>query len=380
MKLGILLAGLALPAMGMAQQAYTVKGDLTGAAPGAKAYLDRRVNGEAFLDSAVIKNGHFEFTGTVKSPYLVMLAVDHNGAGLSNHGMDMDRHLFYLEKGTITITGKDNISDAVITGAPVNKEFDRYKLFISAYDTAMAGINKEYGASTEAQRNDTVFMNGLNARFHEAIGAKKKLQRQFIQENPGSFFSIVALKELAVMNSMNLAEITPLFSGLSADLRKSPAGEEFSNAMETERRLGIGAEAPDFTQNDINDRPVKLSDFRGKYVLLDFWASWCGPCRAENPNVVAAYKKFHDKNFEVLSVSLDQPGKKAAWLAAIEKDGLQNFTHVSDLKYWDNAVARQYGVRGVPTNYLIAPDGRIVGKNLRGDQLDKKLTELIANR
>ena len=375
----MLLAGLAIPAMSMAQQAYTLKGNLSNTAPGAKAYLDRRVNGEAFLDSAVLKNGHFEFKGTVKSPYLVMLTVDHEGTGLTNHGMDMDKHLLYLEKGTITITGTDNISDAVITGAPVNKEFDSYKLFISAYDTAMAGINKDYGASTEAQRNDTVFMNGLNARFHEAISTKKQLQRRFILANPGSFFSIVALKELAVMNGMNLAEVTPLFNGLTADLRKSPAGEEFNNAMETEKRLGIGAEAPDFTQNDINNRPVKLSDFRGKYVLLDFWASWCGPCRAENPNVVAAYKKFHDKNFEVLSVSLDQPGKKAAWLAAIEKDGLQNFTHVSDLKYWDNAVARQYGVRGVPTNYLIAPDGKIVGKNLRGDQLDKKLTALIAN-
>lgn len=379
MKIGMLIAGLALPVMSFAQQAYTLKGQLGKVEPGAKAYLDRRVNGETFLDSAVLKNGRFEFKGTLQSPYLAMLVVDHKGTGFASQGMDGDRRLLYLDNTTFTITGKANISDAVITGSPVNKEHDRYKAFIAAYDSAMAGINKDFGAATDAQRRDTVFTNGLNTRFHAAIDEKKALQRRFISENPNSFFSIVALKELSVMNNMNLKELTPMYDGLSAALKKSPAGKEFYQSMETEKALGIGAPAPDFTQNDIHDKPVKLSDFKGKYVLLDFWASWCGPCRAENPHVVAAYKKFHDKNFMVLSVSLDQAGKKDAWLGAIEKDGLQDFVHVSDLKYWDNAVARQYGVRGVPTNYLIAPDGKIIAKNLRGEQLDQQLTKLIAN-
>ncbi|MFY0255440.1 redoxin domain-containing protein [Chitinophaga sp. 30R24] len=380
MRTGIFLAGLLLPAMSFAQQAFTIKGNIQHLEPGAKVYLDRRENGEAFLDSAVVKNGSFELKGTVKSPLMVMLMVDHKGTGFMIQGPDVDRCLFYLEKGTLTFTGKDNISDAVITGGPINKEHDRFKQYISAYDSLMVGINNDFGAATEEQRNDTAFIGKLNVRFHAAVDKRKALEKQFIQENPNSFFSIVALKELAVMNDMNLAEVGPLFSGLSDALKKSPAGVEFNQTMEVERALGIGATAPDFTQNDIHDQPVKLSDFRGKYVLLDFWASWCAPCRAENPNVVAAYKKFKDKNFIVLSVSLDQAGKKAAWLGAIEKDGLQDFVHVSDLKYWDNAVARKYGVRGVPTNYLIAPDGKIVAKNLRGDQLDQQLTTLMGNK
>jgi peroxiredoxin len=200
---------------------------------------------------------------------------------------------------------------------------------------------------------------------------------KFVKENPNSFFSIVALKELSVHNNMNLTILEPMYNGLTPELRNSPAGKEFAASMEKERNLAIGSMAPDFTQNDINDKPVKLSDFRGKYVLLDFWASWCGPCRQENPVVVKAFNKYKDKNFTVLSVSLDQPGKKDQWLAAIKKDGLEGWTHVSDLKYWSNAVVALYGVRGVPTNFLIDPAGKIVGRNLRGELLEQKLAALL---
>ncbi len=151
---------------------------------------------------------------------------------------------------------------------------------------------------------------------------------------------------------------------------------EFAKTIDAARATSLGAMAPDFTQNDVNDKPVKLSDFKGKYVLVDFWASWCGPCRGENPNVVKAFNAYKDKNFTVLGVSLDQPGKKDAWLAAIAADGL-TWTQVSDLKFWDNAVAKQYGIRSIPQNFLIDPSGKIVGKNLRGADLDKKLEELL---
>lgn len=138
----------------------------------------------------------------------------------------------------------------------------------------------------------------------------------------------------------------------------------------------VGVMAMDFTQTDTAGVPVSLSSFRGKYVLIDFWASWCGPCRVENPNVVAAYQKYHDKGFDIIGVSLDRPNDKDKWLKAIYDDNL-TWTHVSDLKFWDNEVSRMYGVRAIPQNYLIDPQGKIVAKNLRGKALHDKLEELL---
>ena len=377
MRNWIMAAALSLPVVGFAQNTFTLKGKIGNLNAPAKVYLDRRVNGESFLDSAILKNGEFAITAPINEPYMAMLMLDHEGKGDIHAGGENDNRLLYLDKGVITITSADSVSKGAITGSVINAEYDRYKLYISAYDSCMADINKDYGAATEAQLKDTMFAKLLDARFHQAIKVRGILQQNFILENPNSFFSVVALKEIAVRTSMNLALVEPIYNGLSETVRNSPIGRQFKESMENERRLAIGSVAPDFTQNDVNGKPVKLSDFRGKYVLLDFWASWCGPCRGESPYVLAAYKTYHPKNFNVLSVSLDKAGSKAAWLAAIQKDGVQAFTHVSDLKYWDNAVAHMYGITAVPSNFLINPEGKIIARNLRGENLEKQLAVLI---
>jgi peroxiredoxin len=166
------------------------------------------------------------------------------------------------------------------------------------------------------------------------------------------------------------------YNYLDPSIKSSVLGVSLGEYIKSIKIASIGTLAPEFSQTDTLGIPVALSSFRGKYVLIDFWASWCGPCRNENPNVVASYHRFKEKNFTVLGVSLDKPGQKDKWLDAIHADNLA-WTQVSDLQFWNNAAAQLYKVGSIPQNFLIDPSGKIVAKNLRGPALDSKLCELL---
>jgi peroxiredoxin len=370
-----------VPLLGQAQSTdYSLKVKLHALAASSKAYLvtgfgwsDQRV-----IDSAAAKNGTFLFKGTAVEPLKTQLVIDHTGQGLASLGRlrNADFLIVYLEQGEILITGDDSVKHATITGSALNTEYAKYRaVVLSVTEKASNEIDVEYLAASIEKRSDTSFRADLMAKMKKAIGERDSLKYVYVRQNPGSFLSLEALRELAGKD-IDVAKIEPIFSGLSPGLRKSKAGTDFAKLLYDDGPTAIGAMAPDFVENDMDDHPVKLSDFKGKYVLLDFWASWCGPCRAENPNVVKAFNKYKDKGFTVLGVSLDQPGKKDAWLAAIKKDGL-SWTQVSDLKFWNNAVAKLYGIMAIPQNFLIDPKGKIVGKNLRGEALEKKLEEVL---
>jgi peroxiredoxin len=244
---------------------------------------------------------------------------------------------------------------------PVNEEGQKVM-------APFAAMPKEKRESAEGKAD-------MEAAYKKIQDLQKEVYKKFILQHPSSLVSLFALKSYAG-SVPEYAVAYPLFKGLSATVKNSHDGKAYGEQLNKVKTTSIGSLAPDFSENDVNGNPVKLSSFRGKYVLVDFWASWCGPCREENPNVVKLYQQYKDKNFTVLGVSLDKENDRNKWLKAIADDHLE-WTQVSDLSFWKNAAAKLYGVNAIPQNFLLDPQGRIIGKNLRGADLAQKLAGIL---
>lgn len=366
------------PALLFAQNgAFTVKGKVGNYNAPAKVFLLYSNNSETQVtDSAIFKDGSFSFKGSVSEPVTGVLVLDNKGVGLQNVRPESkpDVLRFYIEKEDITVSATDSLSRATATGK-ANAENKKLNAQLKPVESKMAALNDEYNAASPENKQSEQFMTPLRSRFEVLMKEQNAILKKFIQDNPSSYVSLTALKSVAGQ-SPNPAEIESLINALSPALKSSASLKPLIQSMEALKKTSVGSQAMDFTQNDPDGKPVKLSDFKGKYVLLDFWASWCGPCRQENPNVVNAFNKYKDKNFTILGVSLDRQNGKDAWLKAIKDDGL-TWTHVSDLKFWQNEVAVMYGVRGIPKNFLIDPQGKIIATDLRGEDLERKLAEVL---
>lgn len=352
---------------------FTVQGKVGNLNAPAKVYLNYRSATATVLDSVNIANGLFEFHGSVNEPTKATVILSYQGTGPRNRTNEAIS--IYLEKGIIEITSPDSLAKAKIVGPAINTDNEKLKLTLKPSATKMTDFMAAYYAMTKEQKEDKAIMADLEKKYTAINDEQQQATTSFIKANPNSLVSLDALKKLG--GSMpDYTVVAPLFESFSANLKNTSAGIEYAAGLAKMKATAVGSMAPDFTQNDPEGKPIKLSSFRGKYLLVDFWASWCGPCRAENPNVVKAYAKYHEKGFEILGVSLDNDKGKENWLAAIQKDGL-TWAQVSDLKYWNNEVAKLYGISSIPQNVLLDPTGKIVGKNLRGEALEKKLAEIF---
>lgn len=209
------------------------------------------------------------------------------------------------------------------------------------------------------------------------VAQKKELTKEDyiarVKANPDSISTLVDLRRVGGYTP-EYQELQSLYNTLGKNVKNSQEGQEFKTYLEALSRVEIGKQAPEFTQNDTTGNPIKLTDFRGKFVLLDFWASWCPDCRVQSPDLVKTYATFKDKNFEILGISFDRD--RNSWIKAIHTDKL-HWKHVSDLKRWQNDVGTLYGVKAIPQNVLIDPSGKIIARNIHGEELNKKLKEVL---
>jgi peroxiredoxin len=369
-----LILAMLLPVIGVAQQkGFTIQGTAPAAKNGCKVYLNYQTDDKVIMDSTAVTNGKFSFKGSVSDLSYGRMVFDHENKG-SYWVMNLGDHIyFYIANENYKIAIKDSLERATISGSATHKTYAAYLKqinggFMNIIDSARREMNTAY------EKGDTNLQKAIKVKYDNKFEAMRVNEIKYIKANPASYYSIISLVD--VSNARPLSEVETLYNGLDPKIQETTSGKELKARFVAARTIQVGKQAPEFEQPDVNGKMVKLSDFRGRYVLVDFWASWCHPCRDENPNLVKAYAVYKDKGLEVLGVSLDDTQTRNAWIKAIEKDGLP-WIHVSDLKGWQNQVAVLYGIRAVPQNYLIDPQGKIIAQNLRGEDLTTKLGNYI---
>jgi peroxiredoxin len=379
MRIQILIALCLFPALSFSQSfKYTIKGNVGTYSSPAKMFLTYTCPGKKlYIDSATIENGHFEFTGALDMPINATLLLKKTAAKIAlNKISEENQFMLYLEPGTITIKSGDSLSNSTIKGGSLNNDYAEYMRGIKPHVDGLKEVLKSFSqARTITSERATEKIDSLMLLYDRS-------HQDFIANHPTSQVSVFVLESL-IANDKNLEEASSLYERLSTNIKKSDRALSFKESLEKKKKAlysqkptNIGDPAPDFTQPDISGNRVALSQFKGKYLFLDFWASWCKPCRAENPNLVKAYQSFKNQGLEIMSVSLDGVAQKKAWLNAIKSDGL-TWVQVSDLKAWENMAAMIYGIKAIPENYLIDPTGKIVAKNLRGEELNKVLQTIF---
>jgi len=350
------------------KKGYSITGDATNIEDGKMVYiseLDSNLQ-PVKKDSAAIKDGNF----TIDLPEVTQS----NLSILNIEGIN-GNVIFISENETIDFkVYKDSLQTSEVTGGKENKLFFSYLDHLKELNKKVMNLRMK-GREIMTTSRDTAKLAELGKEEGALKDNDMTFKKKLVQENPNMFVSVLVLTDMANLGAQ-VGEVNELYESLSNDVKNTPIAKSLKENLDKRNAVEVGSKAPDFTAPNPEGKEISLNESLGKVTLIDFWAAWCKPCRAENPNVVRIYEKYHDKGFNILGVSLDRENQKDKWIQAIADDKL-TWNQVSNLKFWQDPIAQLYGVRAIPAQFILDENGVIVARNLRGDELEAKIKELL---